>query len=90
MSVSGKNKFYLIKNYFNEASGEIKNKNIIETQNLIAISKNGYGILMNDKDDKLLHKSINLLLKTEFDLLGQGEQTSVFTGYDSKIKKNIP
>jgi len=77
------NKQYLNLNYFDKTTGIINSKIIAEPKSLIEVSDNGYAILLDDKEDKILNKSVKLFLKTEFDsATGNGTQFNVFTGND--------
>lgn len=61
------NKQYLNLNYFDKVTGIINNKIVVELKSLIGVPENGYAILLDDKEDKILNKSVKLFLKTEFD-----------------------
>jgi Ca2+-binding EF-hand superfamily protein len=77
------NKQYLNLNYFDKVTGIINNKIVVELKSLIGVPENGYAILLDDKEDKILNKSVKLFLKTEFDTVtGIGTQFNVFTGND--------
>lgn len=85
---ASQNKQYLIGNYFDAATGNITNRVVLEPRDLINIAENGYGILLDNQEDKMINQYLKLFLKTEFDTATSiGKQYNVLIGVDVKTRK---
>lgn len=71
---------YLVQNYFNEEDGRIIGQGVVEFNAFFDVSDKGFGILLDDKDDKVLTKSIRLFLKGDQDTIpDRMKQALIFT-----------
>ncbi len=85
---ASQNKQYLIENYFDAVTGKIINIAVLEPHDLINIAENGYGILLDHKEDKVINQYLKLFLKTEFDTATSiGKQYNVLIGVDAKTRR---
>ena len=77
---TGANRQYLIRNNFDEENGKIYSQNIVEFNAFFDVSDKGYGVLLDDKEDKILKKSIRLFLKGDQDTVHDRiKQELIFT-----------
>lgn len=80
---------YLIQNNFDEDNGKVNTQSVVEFSAFFDVSDNGYGILLDDKDDKVLKKSIRLFLKTDQDTIpNRLKQQCLFTKRDAGASTN--
>lgn len=80
---------YLIQNYFDEINGKLLSQNIVEFSSFFDVSNNVYGILLDDKVDKVLKKSIRLFMKTDRDTTStQYVQSGLFTKKEAGSTSN--
>lgn len=80
---------YLMQNYFNETTGSINSQNITEFSTFFDLSDKGWGMLLDDVEDKILGNSIRLFLKTEQDTVpGYFKQNSLLTKNEVRRRNN--
>ncbi|TAE83566.1 MAG: hypothetical protein EAY81_08340, partial [Bacteroidetes bacterium] len=76
---------YLIQNTFNEENGKIQGEGVVEFNDFFDVSDKGYGFLLDDKEDKVLTKSIRLFLRGDQDTIPDRMKKSlIFTKKEFK------
>ncbi len=81
---------YLIQHNFDEADGKINAQSVVDFNAFFDVSNNGYGILLDDKEDKILKNSIRLFLKTDQDTIpNRLKQICLFTKREAGSSNNI-
>ena len=87
-SSDGRSK-YLIQNYFNETNGSINSQSITEFSTFFDLSEKGWGMLLDDVEDKILNNSIRLFLRTDQDTLPHHfNQHSLLTKNEVRERNN--